>query len=92
MVSLLLGLFLLHLGNAVDLGTATFKVDFNDPRPQSPGPPVNDDLMYQVIHTIKGSYTAIGPLQVGAFLLKRVFRRVAWMHMPRQPNFEAPLW
>ena len=43
---------------------STMKVNFPDPRPKGSAPPVMDDLSYQVMHTIKGSYTAIGPLQV----------------------------
>ena len=45
---------------------STMKVNFPDPRPKGSAPPVMDDLSYQVMHTIKGSYTAIGPLQVRA--------------------------
>ena len=66
-------LFLVFLAScALGEEASTFNVKFSDPRPQGSAPPVQDDLSYQVMHMIKGSYTAVGPLQVGCVVMLRV--------------------
>ena len=48
----------LFLADASEVG---INLNVEDRRPNAP---VQDDLSYKIIQTIKGSYTAIGPLQV----------------------------